>query len=121
VAKERKKKAPSRVRYEESHPTVSCRVSMEVYDRLEEVKYTEGLSFADILKIGLGITEPIAKHNALVNSRYRKAGYAEAERLYKVTFPCPGCGQVITVTGNEAKEAAGRFMNEHGWAHKECH
>ncbi len=55
MKKSGKKKPPSRVRYEESHPTVSCRVPWEVYDRLYEVMEEEGKSFADILKIGLKV------------------------------------------------------------------
>ena len=52
-----KKKAPSRTRYEQSHPTVSCRVSREIYDRLQAVKEADSKSFANILKVGLGLLE----------------------------------------------------------------
>ena len=57
MAKITGRKAPSRVRYEQGHPTVTCRVPREVYDKLHEVKEAKGKSFADILKIGLRILE----------------------------------------------------------------
>ena len=87
-----KRKAPSRVRYEQGHPTVSCRLPREVYDKLRAVMDAEDKSFADILKIGLGILKVQLKEEVEVRKKghvegYRK-GYAEAERLYKVTYPC---------------------------------
>ena len=50
-----------------------------------------------------------------------KKGYAEAERLYKVTYPCSVCRQMLTVTSQDEKEATKRYMQEHGWGHKACH
>lgn len=120
-----KKKAPSRVRYEQRHPTVSSRIPREIYDRLQKAKHTEGKSFADVLKIGLGILEVQAKEQGEVRKQshvegYRK-GYAEAERLYKVTFPCSVCRKAIELTSIEAKQAASKYMQEHGWGHQACH
>lgn len=119
-----KRKAPSRVRYEQRHPTVSCRIPREVYDRLQKVQ-TEGKSFADVLKIGLGIFEVQAKEQGEARKQghaegYRN-GYAEAERLYKVTFPCSVCREIIELTSGEAKQAASEYMQQHSWGHKECY
>ena len=52
-----KKKSPSRIKYEQRHPTVSFRVTKELYDRLQAVKEAEGLSNTDILKVGVGLLE----------------------------------------------------------------
>jgi len=125
MAKATKRQPPSRVRYEQSHPTVSCRVPREVYDRLQAVKKAEGKSFADILKTGLGILELREKDKRKIRRQshaegYRK-GYAEAERLYKVTYPCCICGEIIEITSSEAKQAASQFMQEHRWGHIACH
>lgn len=119
------KKAPSRVRYEQAHPTVSCRVPKEVYDRLRSVKKTEDKSFADILKMGLGITEVKAGEEGKIRKKvyidgYRK-GYVEAERLYKITYPCSVCGKTIELTSTNAKQVASGYMQEHGWGHRACH
>jgi len=125
MAKAIRKKAPSRLRYEQAHPTVSCRVPREVYDRLQAVKEADGKSFADVLKIGLGILEVEAKEKAEVRKQghaegYRK-GYAEAEHLYKVIYPCNACRKMLTVTSREEKEAIKKYMQEHGWGHSACH
>ncbi len=125
MVKIKKKKAPSRVRYEQSHPTVSCRVSKEVYDRLRSVKKAEGKSFTDVLKVGLGILETQVKEEGEVRKKgyaegYRK-GYAEAERLYKVTYLCSVCGKTLTVTSGDEKGAIKKYMQEHGWGHRACH
>ena len=53
----KRKVPPSRIKYDDNHPVVSCRVSKETFDRLTESKKLDGKSFADILKIGLGIAE----------------------------------------------------------------
>ena len=84
--------SPSRVRYEQAHPTVSCRVPMDIHKRLVVVKEAEGKNFTDILKIGLGILEVRTEGKASIQKQahakgYQK-GYAEAERLYKVTYAC---------------------------------
>lgn len=57
MAKATKKKSPpSKIKYEQGHSTVSCRVSRDFYDRLLKAK-AEGNSFSDILKLGLGELE----------------------------------------------------------------
>lgn len=124
MAKAVKRKAPSRARYEQAHPTVSCRVPREIYDRLQKARVAEGKSLADILKIGLGILEVQVKEEGEVKKRghaegYKK-GYAEAERLYKVTYPCCVCGGIIEISSKEEKQAASRYMREHRWGHQRC-
>lgn len=51
------KKKPSRLAYEESHPTVSFRLDREIYDRLKRHLNTTGCSFADFVKDALGREE----------------------------------------------------------------
>jgi len=125
MAKTVKRKAPSRARYERAHPTVSCRVPKEVYDRLQAIKKAEGMSFADVLKIGLGILEVRAREEGEVRKRAHaegyKKGHADAERTYKVTYPCNVCGKMLTVTSRTEKEAVRQYMQEHRWGHEECH
>ncbi len=125
MARSVKRKPPSRVKYEHSHPTVSCRVSREVYDRLQKAKKREGGSFADILKIGLGIVEAQAKKERQVRKKARdegyREGYAEAKQVYRVTYSCVVCGRSLTVSTREEKEAIKKYMQEHRWRHQECH
>jgi len=129
MAKATKRQPPSRVRYEQSNPTVSCRIPREVYDRLQAVKKAEDKSFADILKIGLGILELQEQGEREIRRQSRADGYkegyaegfAEAERLYKVTYPCCICGETIEITSREAKQAASEYMRKSGWGHIACH
>ncbi len=125
MTKTLKRKAPSRVRYEQGHPTVSCRLPRNFYDKLRAVIDAEGKSFADVLKTGLGILEVRVKEEEEIRKKvhaegYRE-GYTEAERLYKVTYPCSVCGGTITVTSANEKEAINKYMLEHGWGHNLCH
>ena len=129
MAKATKRQPPSRVRYEQSHPTVSCRIPREVHDRLQAAKKSEAKSFADILKTGLGILELREKDTRKIRRQSRADGYkegyaegfAEAERFYKVTYPCCICGETMEITSIEAKQAASQFMQEHRWGHIACH
>ena len=50
---------PSRQRYQQSHPTISLRVDRDLYAELKELKKTANLSVADVLKVGLGKSEPL--------------------------------------------------------------
>ena len=112
-----KKKPPSRVRYEKSHPTVSCRVSKGIYDRLQQIKRRERRSFTDILKLGLGILELEAKKET---EAYKK-GWRDAEKRYKVIYYCSVCGDTLTVTTDKEKEAIINYMENYGWGHAKCH
>ena len=121
----RSQKPPSRVKYEESHPTVSCRVPRETYERLQAIKEKQGKSFADILRIGMGILKAKAKKEGEVREEaYSEGyddGYREAKQEFKVTYPCSVCGKTITLNSEGEKEAASGYMEEYGWGHAECH
>jgi hypothetical protein len=124
MAKAAKRKPPSRVRYEQAHPTVSSRVPIEIYQRLQAVKKAEGKSFTDILKIGLGLLEARIDEKASIQKQARakgyKAGYAKGKRLYGVTYACNVCGEIMAVTGDNAKQAIKEYMEEHRWGHASC-
>ncbi len=120
----KKKKTPSRVKYEQKCPTVSFRISKELYERLEAVKEAEGKSTTEVLKVGVGLLEvKVSKEKEARRQGYEQGfekGYEEAENLYKVTYPCSICGKTLTVTGKKEKEAVRRYMREHRWGHVEC-
>jgi len=124
MLKSKKKRTPSRIRYEQKHPTVSFRVSKELYDRLQTVKDAEGKSAADVLKVGLGLLEvKVVKGKEARRQGYEEGfekGYEEAESLYKVTYPCKICRKTIEVMSVKEKEAIKGYMLEHGWGHADC-
>ena len=81
MAKKLKRKTPpSRIKYENSHPTVSCRVSKEIYGKMAKSKEVDGKSFADILKIGLGIAEKDDEKLVEAKQKSYDEGYDEGHR-----------------------------------------
>ena len=124
MAKSDRRIPPSRDRYEQAHPTVSFRVSREIYDRLQALKEAEGMSLAEILKKGLGILEAKVREEEKVRevaySKGFEEGYLLAEEEYEVTYTCSVCHELITVTSLAEKEAIKQYMQEHGWGHAKC-
>lgn len=111
-----RKKSPSREKYEKENPTVSARVPEETRERLRVVLPKLGMSLADALKVLAGELEvKVAPIDGA-----RQAAYEEARNLYMITFPCSGCGKPIPITNPKTKEAASRYMVEHGWHHAKC-
>ena len=124
MAKDKKKKTPSRIKYEQSHRTVSFRPSNELYDRLQAVKEEEGLSNTDVLKVGVGLLEVKVRSEREASEQSFEEGFEkgfeEAESIYKVTFPCSVCRKTIEVSSDKTKEAIRKYMLERGWGHADC-
>jgi hypothetical protein len=120
----KKRQSPSRVRYEQSHPTVSFRVYKELYDRLEAVKKAEGKSTTDVLGVGVGLLEvKVRKEKEIRDQAYEEGwenGAAEAEELYAVHYSCSVCGKEIVVTTDDEKRAIRTYMREYRWGHANC-
>jgi len=117
VESKKKRKSPSRERYEKENPTVSGRMPKEKRDKF----------YANLAKSGRSVSDAL---NSLADDlelkvrpidEARKASYEEAKNLYMVTFPCDVCGKPIPIKNPKTKEAASKYMTEHGWAHAECH
>ena len=106
-------KPPSKIKYDQSHPTVSVRVTQELYDQLKDLREHGGKSLGDILREALGQQEPSTK------KAYQK-GYNVAKREFAVSYKCSTCGGNLTVNSVKEKEAIARYMREHGWSHREC-
>lgn len=78
VRSKQAKKKPSRVAYEESHPTISFRLDRETHDSLKEHLTATGYSFADFVKDALG------REKTMVEERVAKLAsrkIAESETL----------------------------------------
>lgn len=112
-----KKKSPSREKYEKENPTVSAQVPKETRDGLRVSLAKLGMSLANALKVLAGELEVKVRPV----DEARQAGYDEAKNRYMVPFPCNTCGDPIPIISKKAKEAASRYMTEHGWGHAECH
>ncbi|MFA4837638.1 MAG: hypothetical protein WC749_16430 [Dehalococcoidia bacterium] len=124
MAKSKHKKPPSRVRYEEANPTVSCRVSLEAYAKLKSIKEDQNMSFGELLLIGAGIMERRQADEAKLKSAasddgYRK-GCAVTERRFKISYHCAVCRETIDVTTPDEKKFAAEAFETRGWAHQVC-
>lgn len=124
MIKGKKGRTPSRVRYEQNHPTVSYRITKDLLDRLKAVREAEGKSITDVLRIGVGLLEvKISKEREAKMQGHLKGfaeGYKKAESLYKVAYPCRVCREILAITTPEEKEAAGTYMWQNGWGHADC-
>jgi hypothetical protein len=120
----KKKKTPSRIKYEQAHPTISFRASKGLYDRLRVAREKERRSNTDIMEIGLGLIEvKIGTEEKIWRKACDKGwedGANAAEALYAISYPCSNCGKEIVVTTDEEKKAIKGYMHEHGWCHGDC-
>ncbi len=71
---------PSRVRYEQAHPTLSCRLDAETHELLKKRLASDSLSFADFVKSQLGVTES----NIVNIKEAEERAYATAKNKYEV-------------------------------------
>ncbi len=104
---------PSRLRYEETHPTVSFRLRRELYEQLRATLERSEHSFADFVKEALGVKE------RTVGAAYNK-GYEAAREKYLVTYHCRGCGGLLEVDDPKGKAAARQYTEKGGWEHLAC-
>jgi len=95
----RAKQPPAKIRYDQSHPTVSFRVTRELKDRLESYTTAKGMSFADFVKEALGVRERERTYEDGFRDGYRK-GYREGEQdeAAKCHITCRVCRCRFAVT-----------------------
>lgn len=131
--KPKKSKPPSRVRYEAAHPTVSVRVSQELYDQLDGIRISEGKSFGDILREAVrvqsrtatqahnrGFTEGRRYGEEQGYERGRAKGQAAAKSTYLVKYRCGVCGKWMELDSEPEREAARQCLEERRWCHRNC-
>ena len=107
-------KPPARVRYEQSHPTISFRLSRDEYELLKQrLEDLGGVSFADFVKDSLGLLE--------LKMPDIKEGYNQAVGDWQIWYFCAGCGERIDMAPNsDSHKAMIGYMKERGWGHKSC-
>ena len=116
-------KPPSRIRYEKSHPTMSCRLDKDTHDLLQQrLEDLGGVSFADFVKDSLGLLQLKMPDVEEIKETAWSEGYDEAEKEYQIWYYCAVCGKRIDIApnGNDHKAMIG-YMKEHGWGHPSCH
>ncbi len=120
----KKRKSPSRLKYELNHPTVSFRNTPELDGALRAVKQSEGKSNTDVMKIGLGLLEVKAANEKEAREKGYKEGFMQGYKMakskYCVIYLCKVCGKTMEITSAEEKAAARKHMQEDGWGHADC-
>ena len=118
----RKKTPPSRLRYEENNPVVSVRVPKALHDALVKIKKIRGLSFTDVLNLGLELAEPDLEKAWDRGSLWgHDIGYEVAQIEYEVRYRCHRCRRRhLSITSDQEKEAAARAMYRSGWHDPDC-
>jgi hypothetical protein len=116
-------KPPARVRYEQSHPTVSCRLSKDEYDLLKQcLDDLGGVSFADFVKDSLKILQLRIPETREIKEKARRAGYNQGKKEHQIWYYCNVCKQRIDVApDSESHKAMISLMRENGWGHNRCH
>jgi len=116
-------KPPARVRYEQSHPVVSCRLDGDTYDLLKQrLDDLGGVSFADFVKDSLGLLQLKIPETTEIKEKARRAGYDQGKREHQIWYFCAVCGKRIDVEpNNDSHNAIIRLMRQEGWGHKSCH
>jgi len=115
-------KPPARLRYEQTHPTVSCRLSKDEYELLKQrLEDLGGVSFADFVKDSLGILQVKISETKEIKEKAWRAGYKQARKDHQIWYYCDMCQQRIDVEPNsESHKAMISYMKEHSWGHISC-
>jgi len=116
-------KPPSRTRYEESHPTVSCRLDKDTNDLLKQrLEDLGGVSFADFVKDSLGLLQLKMPDIEEIKDTAACEGYNQATEDCQIWYYCAGCRKRIDIEPNDnAHKAIIGYMKDKGWAHASCH
>ena len=117
--------APSRKRYEASHPVISVRVAKQIYNQLQEARQN-GQSYGDVLRVGLGIQktnlQPLKEKIGSLELEYLDLDELVDKRT--VTYPCGRCGILMKVQHDNEKEVCRQALIKIGFCHSEianCH
>ena len=117
------RKPPARIRYEQSHPTVSCRLDKDTHDLLKQrLEDLGGVSFAEFVKDSLGLQQLKIPDIEEIKERAWDEGYNQAVEDYQIWYFCSVCGKRIEMSPNDDDHKAMiGYMKEHGWGHANCH
>jgi len=112
-------KPPARIRYEQSHPTLSCRLDKDTHDLLKQrLEDLGGVSFADFVKDSLGLLQLRMPDI----EKIKDEAYDQAKKDNQIWYFCAVCRKRIDVEPNsDSHKAIIGYMKEYRWAHSSCH
>ena len=80
-------KPPARLKYEESHPTVSCRLSKDEYNLLKQRLDDLGsVSFANFVKDSLGLLQLKIPETRVIREKAWRAGYDQGKKEHQIWY-----------------------------------
>lgn len=124
MAEGKRKKTPSRVKYEVKRPTFSFRIYDGLEARIQKVKKAEGISNTNLVEAAVGLFEVKGKKEEEIRQQAYDEGWQKGINstwdLLAVTYPCAKCGKEITVDTKEEKKAIRKFIIDSGWSHSDC-
>jgi len=117
------RKPPARIRYEQSHRTMSCRLDKDTRDLLKQrLEDLGGVSFADFVKDSLGLLQLKIPDIEEIKEKASDEGYDQAVEAWQIWYYCAACGERIDMDLNDDDHKAMiDYMKEHGWGHPSCH
>ena len=118
--KKTKKKSPSRIKYETSHPTVSARIPIAVKAKIIANLKKLNMNTADAFKELARVLEEKVKPTELTHKAENSVGISLTMKYYAVSYKCSKCGQTKVINTPEEKEAASKLMTDAGWKHETC-
>ena len=119
-----KHKPPSRLRYENNHPTISFRVERSLYDKLKSLLAEKNQSISDFFKIALG--EQQENYENAHNNGYDEGysiGYNEGynEEHVRFSLTCKKCGKPMIFDKKNIPEIEQVLTNAfQNWYHTSC-
>jgi hypothetical protein len=94
-----------RRRYDEANPTVSFRVTREVKEKLDKIRFEQGVSFSDIIVEGAKLRE--LNHEPLLAVPLGKCRVCNEPIYWNLTLQ----KNLVTI---------GQLVNQARFVHKEC-
>jgi hypothetical protein len=118
-----KRKPPSKIKCEKTHPVVSFRVKKEYHERLKKLLEERNQSIGDFFRIALEVQEADSKYD----ERYEKGYYEglnEAWRIQHFKVSCCNCGEPLFISNEQPNweihvmpVLENAFRN---WRHSKC-
>lgn len=116
-------KAPARVRYEQTHPTLTCRLDQNTHALLKQrMEELGGISFAALVKHSLGLLQLEMPNIEEIKQTAWGEGYDHAKKGYQIWYYCNVCQKRIDISPNsDSHKAIVAYMKLEGWGHHSCH
>jgi len=124
MATKKANKDNAKTRYDAKKPTVSFRVSLEEYERLDKLRKS-GTSFRTMVLTGAGMIEKEKANEKIVNAALKR-GIEEAARIETLRYVqlgnCQRCGRTLFWNLNDPSQKAIliRTINKAYINHEHC-